>query len=143
MPDKKISQLTPAGALSGTEPLPIVQGGSTVKTTVQDIANLAVEPPGGNDTEIQYNSSNTFAGSPTFKFVYASQSLQHGFNVTATGVYSHAQGEGTSATRYASHAEGLNTTAASSASHAEGQATQANGFASHAEGLFSQANGVY
>ena len=41
MADKKISGLTSAGALSGTEPVPIVQGGATVKTTVQDIANLA------------------------------------------------------------------------------------------------------
>lgn len=41
MADKKISGLTSAGALSGTEPVPIVQGGVTVKTTVQDIADLA------------------------------------------------------------------------------------------------------
>ena len=41
MADKKISGLTSAGALAGTEPVPIVQGGATVKTTVQDIANLA------------------------------------------------------------------------------------------------------
>lgn len=41
MADKKISQLSSAGPLTGTEPLPIVQGGVTVKTTVQDIANLA------------------------------------------------------------------------------------------------------
>lgn len=41
MADKKISGLTSAGALAGTEPVPIVQGGATVKTTVQDIADLA------------------------------------------------------------------------------------------------------
>jgi len=41
MADLKISALTSAGALAGTEPLPIVQGGTTKKTTVQDIANLA------------------------------------------------------------------------------------------------------
>lgn len=41
MADKKISALTSAGALSGSEPVPIVQGGVTVKTTVQDIADLA------------------------------------------------------------------------------------------------------
>jgi hypothetical protein len=43
MADLKISALTSAGALAGTEPLPIVQGGSTKKTTVQDIANLATD----------------------------------------------------------------------------------------------------
>jgi hypothetical protein len=41
MADKKISGLTSAGALAGTEPVPIVQGGVTVGTTVQDIADLA------------------------------------------------------------------------------------------------------
>lgn len=45
MADKKISQLTPATTpLAGTETLPIVQGGNTVKTTVQDVANLAGAP---------------------------------------------------------------------------------------------------
>jgi hypothetical protein len=44
MADLKISALTSAGALAGTEPLPIVQGGSTKKTTVQDIADLAATP---------------------------------------------------------------------------------------------------
>jgi hypothetical protein len=44
MADLKISALTSAGALAGTEPLPIVQGGSTKKTTAQDIANLKATP---------------------------------------------------------------------------------------------------
>lgn len=39
--DKKISQLSSAAALTGTEVVPVVQGGSTVKTTTQDIADLA------------------------------------------------------------------------------------------------------
>jgi hypothetical protein len=36
----KISELSNAGALNGTEVLPIVQGNATVKTTTQNIANL-------------------------------------------------------------------------------------------------------
>jgi hypothetical protein len=40
MADKKISQLTAAATLTGTELLPIVQGGQTVQTTAQDIADL-------------------------------------------------------------------------------------------------------
>jgi hypothetical protein len=40
MADLPISGLPSAGALAGTEPLPIVQGGATKKTTVQDVANL-------------------------------------------------------------------------------------------------------
>jgi hypothetical protein len=41
MANTKISNLPSAGALAGTEPLPIVQGGATKQTTVQDIADLA------------------------------------------------------------------------------------------------------
>lgn len=41
MSNTKISQLTLADALTGDEVLPIVQTGSTRKTTVQDIADLA------------------------------------------------------------------------------------------------------
>jgi hypothetical protein len=40
MANKKISQLTAAAPLTGTEILPIVQGGSTVQATAQDIADL-------------------------------------------------------------------------------------------------------
>jgi len=40
MPDVKISALPAAGALTGTEPVPIVQSAATCITTVQDIANL-------------------------------------------------------------------------------------------------------
>ena len=40
MSDKKISQLTAAAALTGTELVPIVQSGITVSTTAQDIADL-------------------------------------------------------------------------------------------------------
>lgn len=43
MADKKISQLTAASTpLAGTEVLPIVQSGQTVKATAQDVANLAL-----------------------------------------------------------------------------------------------------
>jgi hypothetical protein len=44
MPSKKISQLTAAGPLVGTEPLPIVQGGVTVKTTVEDVFSFGGSP---------------------------------------------------------------------------------------------------
>jgi len=37
MADKKISELTSSGAIGGTEELPIVQSGSTVKTTINAI----------------------------------------------------------------------------------------------------------
>ena len=41
MSDKKISELSSAAALTGSEPIPTVQGGVTVRTTAQDIADLA------------------------------------------------------------------------------------------------------
>ena len=43
--NKKISQLTSAGALTGTELVPVVKAGVTVQTTTQDIADL-----GGSST---------------------------------------------------------------------------------------------
>lgn len=48
MADIKISQLSSASGLTGTEVVPVVQSGSTVKTTAQDIANLG----GGGYTEL-------------------------------------------------------------------------------------------
>lgn len=41
MANVKISQLASAAALTGTEEVPVVQSNATVKTTAQDIANLA------------------------------------------------------------------------------------------------------
>lgn len=38
--DKKITELTAAGALTGTEDVEVIQSGANVKTTTQDIANL-------------------------------------------------------------------------------------------------------
>lgn len=44
MADKKISELTEANLpLDGTEDLPIVQGGTTVRCSTQDIADLGVQ----------------------------------------------------------------------------------------------------
>jgi hypothetical protein len=50
MPNKKISQLTASGALTGTELVPVVQGGVTVQTTTQDIADLS---GGGGSQSLQ------------------------------------------------------------------------------------------
>jgi hypothetical protein len=48
MANVKISELGSAATLTGTEALPIVQSGSTLQTTVQDIADLAGGGGGGN-----------------------------------------------------------------------------------------------
>lgn len=61
MPNLKISELTPAGALSGTELVELVQGGVNVKSTVQDIANL-----GGGGTSIGGSVTGGTNGSVLF-----------------------------------------------------------------------------
>jgi hypothetical protein len=112
--------------------------------------------PGGSDTQIQFNSGSTLVGTGSFTFDYIDQSLQQGFAVTASGLYSHAEGrltravnlgshaegESTIASGDASHAEGFTTIAAGPFSHAEGFTTQAPGYSSHAEGAYTQAIGV-
>jgi hypothetical protein len=60
-----ITQLPNAGTLTGTEVLPIVQSDATVKTTVQDIANLAggiiAEDTGANST-VRVDNNNCASG---------------------------------------------------------------------------------
>ena len=63
MADTKISLLTSAGALAGTEPLPIVQGGVTKKTTVQDVANLKATPNLQQVTNVGFTTTNKLASS--------------------------------------------------------------------------------
>jgi hypothetical protein len=60
MSDKKISQLTAATTpLAGTETLPIVQGGQTVKVTAQSVANLApAELPSQTGNNGKYLTTN-------------------------------------------------------------------------------------
>jgi len=64
--------------------------------------------PAPSDTFIQYNSGSTFAATGSFRFIYTSQSLQQGNIVTASGLYSHAEGDNTKALGNYSHAEGSN-----------------------------------
>lgn len=52
MAKEKISELPAAGTLDGTEEIPGVQGGDTVKMTTQAIADLG----GGGDTVIVYGA---------------------------------------------------------------------------------------
>jgi hypothetical protein len=76
MANKKISQLTAASALTGTEELPIVQSGQTVKTTAQDIADLAgggsylkyvaLLSQSGEDAPIATVLENTLGGTPVW-----------------------------------------------------------------------------
>jgi hypothetical protein len=63
MADEKISALPSAGALAGTEPLPIVQGGVTKKTTAQDIADLAATPNLQQVTDAGFTTTNKIKSS--------------------------------------------------------------------------------
>jgi len=67
MANVKISELGSAGTLSGTEALPIVQNGSTLKTTVQDIADLA---GGGGGGTANYATAQIIgaSGSPSLTY---------------------------------------------------------------------------
>ena len=47
--NSKISNLDPAAGLTGTEELPVVQAGETVKTTTQDVADLVTSKDLGTD----------------------------------------------------------------------------------------------
>ena len=61
-------------------------------------------------------------------------SLANGFDVVASNVFSHAEGEATSSPGFCSHSEGYQTTASGKYSHTEGSGTRSDGDGSHAEG---------
>lgn len=64
-----------------------------------------------------------------------------GYSTIASGSSSHAEGDETVASGGNSHAEGLRATASGGISHAEGSETVASGSFSHAEGTYSIASG--
>jgi len=72
-----------------------------------------------------------------------SGSFNQGYYTTASGDYSHAEGNSTQAIGDYSHAEGEKTQAIGSHSHAEGAGTIAIGSHSHAEGVKTQAAGDF
>jgi hypothetical protein len=66
MSNLSISQLPSSSGLTGTEVLPIVQSGTTVKTTVQDVANLGgggiMAAGTGTGSTIRINNNNSALG---------------------------------------------------------------------------------
>jgi hypothetical protein len=83
---------------------------------------------GGFDKQIQFNNGGTFGGNSLFTFNSANSSLQHGINVTGSGLGSHAQGNGTIAYGQYSHTQGANTYAIGEYSHAVGENASAGQF---------------
>lgn len=62
-----------------------------------------------------------------------------GYGGTASGSYAHAEGDTTSSTGQGTHSEGISTTASGSAAHAEGYSSSASGDYSHAQGRMAKA----
>ena len=77
--------------------------------------------------------------------ILASGNYSHaeGRRAKALGMYAHAEGQSTTASANNSHAEGQNTTASGVCSHAEGFNTTASGREAHAEGINTTASGEY
>jgi hypothetical protein len=100
--------------------------------------------PSGNEYEVQFQTgSNELGGDSSFKFIYPSQSLQQGENVTVNSGFSHAQGKQTITAGDHSHAEGFLSVSSGSFSHAEGRGAISRGNYSHAEGYQSISTGDY
>lgn len=91
MADKKISQLNSAAPLAGTEVLPIVQGGSTVKTTVESVvqspqpsatanavAFLDTNKKLSSNGEFQYDGRNLAVGQAPSAWLSSVRSIQAG-----------------------------------------------------------------
>jgi hypothetical protein len=84
MANKKISQLTAAAALTGTELLPIVQGGVTVQTTAQDIADLG---GGGASYREYYGVLRVLGATPTVSELENTIGSPLTFSNVSTGEY--------------------------------------------------------
>jgi len=64
-----------------------------------------------SDTYIQYNKDGLLGATSSFRYIYTSNSLQHGYQTVASGRYSHAAGNGTEASGAYSYAGGGGTIA--------------------------------
>lgn len=72
MADKKISELTDAATLTGAEQIPLVQSGSTVKTTVQDlVGKMIVVAKTATASESVDLDSSTYANAQMIKLTWS------------------------------------------------------------------------
>ena len=94
------------------------------------------------------SDSTTTVGINTYVWSWAegrmriTNQLAQGRNVSATGSYASALGDGSDATGNYSHATNRNTTAGGTCSSAMGEGTEATGTAAHAQGMFTDATGT-
>lgn len=117
MADVKISQLTGASTpLTGSEEIPLVQSGTTLKATSQDIANLAapsiVVLGAGTLSTLRDGANNTTVGNYATSFGRCNtasgnfSSISGGYKNTASGNYSFSNGKCNTASGYASSSSG-------------------------------------
>ena len=140
--------------------------GTNIKTinneSILGSGNISVEGKGvvGNGSiSVSTGATNyTINFTPSIWAGTGSSSIkENNSNNTASGIYSHAEGNGTKASSTSAHAEGAGTEATGNTSHAEGyytkaygqyshaegQQTSATSFATHAEGVNTKASGSY
>ena len=99
---------------------------------------------GNRSTAVGYNviASGYYSHAEGFKTTSSGESSHaEGCHTTASYDYSHAEGYYTTASSAYSHSEGNYTTASARSSHAEGERNTASGFYSHAEGYYTTASG--
>jgi hypothetical protein len=133
----------PFGSNSITSASFAVSSSRAVTSSFAISASWAPLNAGGSNTQIQFNSGSRLLGTGSFTFDYLNQSLQQGLNVTASGLYSHAEGQLTRATGNYSHTEGYGNLASGPYSHAQGNGTTASGSYSHTEGFATLASNFY
>lgn len=136
--DKPISTAT-QNALDNKVDRETGKGLSTNDYTTAEKNKLAIVEVHKDGTAPGAEIFNTYRG---INKNTASGNYSHaeGNRTTASGEYSHAEGYGTTASGEYSHAEGNRTTASGAYSHAEGEWSVAKGDWSHAEGQYTIAN---
>lgn len=117
-----------------------IESGGTGASSV-DSARVALE--------LSYISdSTTISGINTYIWTWIesrariTEQMAQGRDVTATGSYASALGDGANAPGNYSHATNRNTTASGTCSSAMGEGTEATGTAAHAQGMFTDATGT-
>lgn len=138
------SQLAPYATLTGVSGTFVSQSQLADYATLTGVSGTFVTNTAATASLAFLTASNVFTDVNTFNGkVIINDSLANGYNVDASGQYSHAEGDNTVASNNNSHAEGEVTRADGISSHAEGSRTIAFGDASHAEGYKTKAIGDY
>lgn len=148
MADQKISALSAAGALGGTEAVPIVQAGSTVKTTVAAIAALATGT--GTVTSVSVTTANGVSGSVATATTTPAISLTLGAitpttvngNTITTGTGTLTLGAGSTLATSATNSITLTSTAATNVTLPTTGTLMANPMTTGGDVIYGGASGV-